>query len=459
MSTFPKKPFQPLAELPNKSIAPQTNARYSPAKKSIQRITPLSTVSDSWYQSGQATDFELNIFDLDIVENWYLRFGVNWFLTEPDAESETFTLYTNPSPFLIDHLELHVNGNIVETIPNYSLWQEILKYTTLAQAEGSSRWLNYTVSTGNVGTTNSLNGYTSGFPNIGVGLNNIVNVSAAVFYYSIPFKTVLDKCSANWRILSKNNKIKLRIYYNDQRGTWSHGTYNNGNVVPITSARPKMFSLELYASGIKLSHDESRKQESLYMKNGMSAISTCIKTIASPVNQLLAVNDTSTETVLSGIDGTISQLTAFVAIAPEDIASSVIYLVEEPPAIDTVNSTLGRRCVYPASFTLLDQQSNPVFVPTLPSDIEILDTIRGYNDCPFQYLLITYNFNNHPKASIEEGEVSGGVYFKDWRIKFTSGVNVTASLNVPNPSLFCTLYQLCQVTTEAMTGVCKIAKI
>lgn len=464
LAGVPRKSFQELARLPNGRIAPHSNAKYSPSTEAFQVITPKNSYPDGWKSAGTFIDFEINNFSIDIIDEWQIRFGVNWKLLDTNWNGDDFELYTNPSVFLLDHVELWVDNVLSESIYNYSLWQDIKRYTTSSEAEGVGQWLNYTSYNPNLGTpiagVQEL-GYSPYFPNIGVGSEALVTNETTPFYYIIPIRTVLEKCSINWRILSKTNNSFLRVYYNNNyNNTWAYGTYTNNDddEVPITNAMPVSFKVEMYGVGTRLSVEEARKQDELYRTSGVSAISTCIKSFPIPTMQTIATGNYSGDIVMTGLEGTITQLTAYVATEAEAIASAVIYS-DNDTTIDLVHSNLGTQTIYPTNMTLIDQTGCAVFLPNMPTEIMMYNTIRGYYNCPFQYLLMLYNFSSDPRATIEKGEVSGGMFFKNWRLKFMNAVELAASSSVVNPIVFVTLYQLAQVNINPATGKCSVDRV
>lgn len=501
MTSIPQRPFQNLVATPSGRVSVQGNARYAPSSSSVTRMLPSQYATNPWDQRS-FVDFEMDTLELDIVDEWFLRFVVTF--APDDPASTEWAILLRPAVFFIEQIELRSGNDILEVIPNYSLWQEKLAYSSADDAKLEGEYGNFW-SLGsiapvranidsNLGTsvsTTTIDGLYSMLPDTlclcrdscSVGSGGVNNYGATRVF-TIPFSTVLEKCHHNWRFLSRHNKLKIRVLFNYKSATfWSnqfnvgapatqYSYYNNGVNNPIVNPSMTLKLIEIYARGVQLTPAERRKQEDSYLTSGTAFTSTVISTIKQQIPQ--TVNPSTTDVynvVFNGITGMITNMMAYIAIAPENLPDAFVVAndivgpeIASPLIVNPDTSNLGWSSVYPTMFTLRDSSGNAVSAQSMPVDINSLANAVSVPNHPYQKLLITYNFAADPKKALEEGEVSGGIYFSNWRLSFNSGgyvphVTGAAFAGVPAPTIFTTLYQLCQVQTEPGTGTLHIMRV
>lgn len=492
--SIPKRHFQDLVEV-NGRVAPAPNARYKPSMGFTARITPKNNNITPW-DNNTPIDFPVSQFDIDLVDEWYLRFGVTFDPNVPAALLPflvQWQLLLHPAQFFIRQIDMYVGTECVESIKNFSLWQDKMQFTTLSESYVEGQYQGYGTyadpaqygniyANGNNTAFEDAGPYQGSFPFIGVNVGacsvgtgtGAGNVPSFTRNFVINFRTMIDKCRHNWRFICEKNNIFFRVIFNDKSATYvanqdlSFYNYDDGGglaTAPITNPNLTLNFLEMYARGVQLTTNERQRQDELYLSKGTALTSTALRTLVVPITQTLDVGQ-STELVLTGVDGTITQLVAYIATAPELITEMLVTgnngtsaLIVPFDSVLRFASGAGVTSIIPSPVTLINRDGSPVWTSDIPIEIATLSSVREYENCPFQTGLIAYNFSADPKKTLEDGEVSGGVFFANWRLKFTSSYKIRTSSGVPNPNLYISCYQLCQIQTEPGTGKLFIRKV
>lgn len=390
-----------------KGVNPKSRTGRSISAWKEKYLSPQTNPTASTYQSSNAQAiFKLTDTTLDNIESFSLQFQFQ----NNDANPYTFT----SSQFFIDHFEVRVNGNVMETIYNWQLWQKRLIHLN------NNNFCQYAKSENFSATLTSANGL--------VIANGPTVASGALATYYLEFDTILNRAGVNWRLLSERNTIELYVYFSDQ----TRITY-----VPLTTqVVPSLTGIRLYQKGYELQYTERSALQAAINNKGWSSLGLVYANLTVPVGTLVA-NILSPTFLMSGINGTMQRISLNIIRQNIQPVGGVAQMTGYQDFIDT---------------TLINSDGSPYDISNIPQTLKNMDNYAFGDPSAVntsQPLFMYYMAPDVPKGEGSKGALKGGVKISDWRFQFTSAATVPGVAQIAQIHFL----QLCSIIITKSFGI------
>lgn len=339
-------------------------------------ISPQAAINPSAF--GQANGqiiFKVTDNTLDYVDKFILQFT----MTNTDAAPYTFT----STHFFISNIQVRVNGNTVETIYGWQLWDKELAHLNANNAyiRGITHNFSFNAATGAISS------------------GAAVPPGGTATYY-LEFDTCLTRAGINMNLASRNasNGMEFWVYLSDQ----TRITYG-----PVGGqSLPNLTATQMWVEGYSISASERADIAAKIAASGFNSIAPLYQQtevlIGTP-----APNSQNTPFIMAGVDGTMQRIMA--NVVPQALTSGSQQMTGYMPF---------------ENFAFLNSDGQAYTVSNINPYVQWLENLRyGYGSAinsAFQPFIMQIFAPEIPEDEGREGLIKGGVYINDWRVQFTT---------------------------------------